>query len=168
MARPRKKGGDAAITVFPNLLSNLVLAQTRLLQLLKLLLCYPQLRCHFIFVIYNSPGPYTGLLIMGDFNILMNPLTVPLTSAFQTIIDTFGFTQNGNTIDLVLTWGPSTSKVIVLPYTTARSCHYLVKFEVFVQGHHRDHKQSYRSRNISSLTMSYCLWQLLPFLLTRV
>ncbi|XP_072772758.1 uncharacterized protein [Nerophis lumbriciformis] len=94
-------------------------------------------------VIYRPPGPYSdfinefsefvadlvthadNIIIMGDFNIHMNAPSDPQCVALQTIIDSCGLTQiinepthrNGNTIDLVLVRGVTTSKVMVLPYT---------------------------------------------------
>lgn len=85
----------------------------------------------YLLVIYRPLGPHTGslhefpefvadlvthadnILIIGDFNGHMNSWSEPLTAAFETIIDTLGFTliideasnKNGYTRDMVQTRG---------------------------------------------------------------
>ncbi|XP_061141855.1 uncharacterized protein LOC133158583 [Syngnathus typhle] len=134
----------------------------------------------YLTVIYRPPGAYSGFLdefsefvadlvfnadniiIMGDFNIHMNLPSELLTSAFQTLTDTFGFTQavqaathkNGNTIDLVLSRGLATSNIAVLPYTTVLSDYYLIKFEILVPCQRQESNQHYRSRHLNSMTLT--------------
>nr|XP_049586306.1 uncharacterized protein LOC125975153 [Syngnathus scovelli] len=182
VARPRKKGGGVA------LISNSDLKfRPRSINVFKtfevLTVRSTALPSLYLAVIYRPPGAYSGFLdefsefvadlmtnadyiiIMGDFNIHMNLPSEPLTSAFQTLSDTFGFTQavqaathkNGNTLDLVLSQGLATSNITVLPYTTVLSDHYLIKFEVLVLCQRQESNQNYSSRNINSMTATELL-----------
>ncbi|XP_061899286.1 uncharacterized protein LOC133647158 [Entelurus aequoreus] len=155
VARPLKRGGGVALiynenyNLTPNLNN-----KYNSFEVLTLRFVTP-LPLHLA-VIYRPPGPYSdfisefsefvahlvthadNIIIMGDFNIHMNTPSDPPCVALQTIIDSCGLTQiinepthrNGNTIDLVLVRGVTTSKVTILPYTKVMSDHYLIKFEV--------------------------------------
>nr|XP_049610836.1 uncharacterized protein LOC125988967 [Syngnathus scovelli] len=177
VARPRKKGGGV------DLISNSELrVRPRSIHVFKtfevLIVRSTALPSFYLAVIYRPPGAYSGFLddfsefvadlvtnadnivIMGDFNIHMNSPSEPLTSAFQTLIDTFGFTQavqaathkNGNTLDLVLSRGLATSNIAVLPYTTVLSDHFLIKFEILVPCQRQESNQNFSSRNFNSTT----------------
>nr|XP_049596961.1 uncharacterized protein LOC125981145 [Syngnathus scovelli]XP_049596968.1 uncharacterized protein LOC125981145 [Syngnathus scovelli] len=177
VACPRKKGGGVA------LISNSELRfRPRSIHVFKtfevLVVRSTALPSFYLAVIYRPPGAYSGFLdefsefvadlvtnadnivIMGDFNIHMNSPSEPPTSAFQTLIDTFGFTQaiqaathkNGNTLDLVLSRGLATSNIAVLPYTTVLSDHFLIKFEILVPCQRQESSQNYSSRNFNSMT----------------
>ncbi|XP_061896832.1 uncharacterized protein LOC133645918 [Entelurus aequoreus] len=139
-------------------------------------------------VIYRPPGPYSdfisefsefvadlvthadNIIIMGDFNIHMNTPSDPQCVALQTIIDSCGITQiihepthrNGNTIDLVLVRGVTTSKVMILQYTKVMSDHYLIKFEVLTLCQQANNNNNcYSGRNINAAT-TMTLADLLP------
>ena len=106
--------------------------------------------------LYRPPGPYTEflsefsdflsalvvnsdkILIVGDFNIHMDNENNSLTIAFQSLIDSIGFSQHVNTpthhhnhtIDLVLTHGLEIDRPLVLPQNTALSDHHLITFNM--------------------------------------
>ncbi|XP_061913456.1 uncharacterized protein LOC133656385 [Entelurus aequoreus] len=110
---------------------------------------------------------------MGDFNIHMNTPSDPQCVALQTIIDSCGLTQiihepthrNGNTIDLVLVRGVTTSKVMILPYTKVMSNHYLIKFEVLTHCQQANNNNNcYSGRNINAAT-TMTLADLLPLVM---
>ncbi|XP_078139509.1 uncharacterized protein LOC144539314 [Centroberyx gerrardi] len=116
----------------------------------------------YLIILYRPPGPYSSfleefsnflsdlvirtdnILIIGDFNIHLNCETNPLSKAFSSLIDTFGFTQlvheqthsSGNTLDLVLARGINVSDLEVLPYPPALSDHYLIKFQIALPCRH--------------------------------
>ena len=130
-------------------------------------------------MLYRPPGPYSSFLdefsdflsdlvthmdniiIFGDFNIRVNHKTDPLTKAFTSLIDTFGFVQlvhepthsNGNTLDLVLTRGISVSDLSVLSYPSAFSDHCLIKFRVDLFHQRSNHIDTFSSRRIDDSTI---------------
>nr|XP_061827608.1 uncharacterized protein LOC133613810 [Nerophis lumbriciformis] len=178
IARPIKRGGGVALihnknfNLTPNLNN-----KYNSFEMLTMRFVTP-LPLHLA-VIYHPPGPNSdfisefsefvadlvthadNIIIMGDFNIHMNTPSDPQCMALQTIIDSCGLTQiinepthrNGNTIDLVLVRGVTTSKVTILPYTKVMSDHYLIKFEVLTHCQQTNNNNNYySSRNINAAT----------------
>ena len=106
-------------------------------------------------VVYRPPGPYTEFLsqfsdflsdlvlssdkviIVGDFNIHVDVNSDSLTTAFNSILDSIGFSQHVNepthsfnhTLDLVLTYGIEIEQLIVFPQNPLLSDHFMITFQ---------------------------------------
>ncbi|MDM5125194.1 hypothetical protein, partial [Aeromonas rivipollensis] len=74
---------------------------------------------------------------MGDFNIHVDAENDSLNTAFYSLLDSIGFSQNVNEpthrfnhiFDLVLTYGIETEHLVVFPENTLLSDHFLITFE---------------------------------------
>lgn len=92
----------------------------------------------FLSILHNS---YDMIILAGDFNLHIDNLLDPLSTDFLNILNVMDFTQNimhlthnrGHTLDLVITYGLSTSVSSVVDL--AVSDHYCVFFEItsFIQ-----------------------------------
>ncbi|XP_055361200.1 uncharacterized protein LOC129603535 [Betta splendens] len=106
-------------------------------------------------IVYRPPAPYSVFLteffeflsdlvlstdkviVVGDFNIHVDVDSNCLSTAFNTLIDTIGFTQQVNepthrfnhTLYLVMTYGVEIDNLTVLPQNPPLSDHFLVTFE---------------------------------------
>ena len=105
--------------------------------------------------VYRPPGPYTVFLtefaeflsnlvlesnklcVTGDLNIHVDVESNSLSSAFNSLIESIGFSQCVNkpthifnhTLDLVLVYGIEIERLIVHPHNKVLSDHYLITFE---------------------------------------
>ena len=106
--------------------------------------------------VYRPPGPYTVFLsefadflsslvlesnklcLTGDLNIHVDVETNSLSRAFNSLIESIGFSQCVNkpthifnhTLDLVLVYGIEIERLIVHPHNKLLSDHYLITFEL--------------------------------------
>lgn len=85
-------------------------------------------------VLYKLSGPYSIFLEFFDFNIHLNQAADPLSRAFQAIIDSLGFQWvgepthcEGNTLDLILSYGVEVTAMSVSTATFAVSGHFLIR-----------------------------------------
>uniref|UniRef100_A0AAQ6IH18 Reverse transcriptase domain-containing protein n=1 Tax=Anabas testudineus TaxID=64144 RepID=A0AAQ6IH18_ANATE len=109
-------------------------------------------------IVYRPPVPYSEFLtefseflsdlvlsadkviIVGDFNIHVDVDDNCLNTAFNSLLDSIGFTQNVNkpthcfnhTLDLILTYGVEVDQLIVFPQNPLLSDHFLITFEFTV------------------------------------
>ena len=128
-------------------------------------------------VVYRPPGPYSvfvdefsdfaadlatysdNILLIGDFNIHVNNPSDALERAFLSITDTLGFKRHpthigGSTLDLVLTRGVDISQLVVSPYTSALSDHFLLTFQVVVSCPCDDQQATFSCRRITPATIT--------------
>lgn len=143
-------------------------------------------------MLYRPPGPYStflvefsdflsdlvthadNIIIFGDFNIRVNCKTDPLTKAFTSLTDTFGFAQlvheqthsNSNRLDLVLTHGINISDLSVLSYPPTLSDHCLIEFRADLPHRRSNHTDTFSSRRIDDSTISKLAGLLLHSLAT--
>ncbi|XP_074501484.1 uncharacterized protein LOC141773537, partial [Sebastes fasciatus] len=106
-------------------------------------------------IVYRAPGPYSEFLsefseflsslvlktdkviIVGDFNIHVDVDNDSLSTAFISLLDSIGFSQNvhkpthrfNHTLDLVMSYGVEIEHLIVFPQNSLLSDHYLITFE---------------------------------------
>ncbi len=180
IARASKAGGGVGIIFNPSL--GLVHDHRHKLSSCEILSMRPSattgLGSFYSVMLYHPPGPYSSFLdefsdflsdlvthtdniiIFGDFNIRVNHKTDPLTKAFTSLIDTFGFVQlvheqthsNGNTLNLVLTCGINISDLSVLSYPSTLSDHCLIKFRIDLSHQRPNHTDTFSSRRIDDST----------------
>ncbi|XP_051806672.1 uncharacterized protein LOC127534728 [Acanthochromis polyacanthus] len=129
---------------------------------LTLSLSHPNLKAQkpvLFVVIYRPPAPYSEFLsqfsdflselvlssdkviIVGDFNIHVDIDSDSLTTAFNSLLDSIGFSQHVNksthsfnhTLDLVLTYGIEIEELTVFPQNPLLSDHFMITFQFKVK-----------------------------------
>uniref|UniRef100_A0A8D0CS33 Reverse transcriptase domain-containing protein n=3 Tax=Sander lucioperca TaxID=283035 RepID=A0A8D0CS33_SANLU len=125
-------------------------------------------------VVYRAPGPYSEflsefseflscvvlksdkVLIVGDFNIHVDVDSNSLSTAFNSLLDSIGFSQSvheathcfNHTLDLVLAYGIKIEDVIVFPQNPLLSDHFLITFEFLLPDYTKLDKSFY-TRSLS-------------------
>ena len=131
-------------------------------------------------VVYRPPAPYSEFLveisdfltslvlkyekviIVGDFNIHVDVNNDCLASAFTSLLDSIGFSQNVNkpthsfnhTLDLVLTYGIEADHITVFPQNPVLSDHSLITFEFTLTNFSVPGKKFHYSRCLSDTAIS--------------
>ena len=120
-------------------------------------------------VIYRAPGPYSEflsefseflsclvlksdqVLLVGDFNIHVDVDNDSLSTAFNSLLDSIGFSQSvhkathcfNHTLDLVLAYGIEIEDLIIFSQNSVLSDHSLITFEFLLPDYIKLDKSSY-------------------------
>ncbi|KAK2879923.1 hypothetical protein Q8A73_023735, partial [Channa argus] len=126
-------------------------------------------------IVYRPPVPYSEFLIefsdfladlvlstdkviiVGDFNIHVDADSNCLNTAFNSLLDSIGFSQNVNkpthcfshTLDLVLTYGIETDNLTIFPHNSLLSDHFLITFEFTITDYIAVREKFHYSRCLS-------------------
>ncbi|KAK2873784.1 hypothetical protein Q8A73_024409, partial [Channa argus] len=126
-------------------------------------------------IVYRPPVPYSEFLIefsdfladlvlstdkviiVGDFNIHVDADSNCLSTAFNSLLDSIGFSQNVNkpthcfshTLDLVLTYGIETDNLTICPHNSLLSDHFLITFEFTITDYIAVREKFHYSRCLS-------------------